>query len=135
MYKHKYLAELEAKYPDLGQLYPFHEPDDKHLTAGLEEYGFDVRETFNLWVVLAMWLYERLRYFLEVGGSVINLTYHKFEIDGEKLTLQECVERMIKDCEIMIVKNEWITEDVEEMNVAREDLFKVLNKVYWALWW
>ena len=135
MYKHKYLAELEAAHPDLGSLYPFHEPDDEHLAAGLEEYGFDVRETFNLWAVFDMWLYERLRYLLEVGGSVVDLTYHKFDIDGEKITLKECIERMIKDCEIMITKNEWIEEDVKEMNAAREDLFKIFNKVYWALWW
>ena len=135
MHNHKYLKELEAKHTDLGSLYPFHSQDDEHLTAGLAEYGFDVRETFCLWCTFAIWLYERLRYFLDVGGSVINLEYYKFDIDGVKLTQKECIERMIKDCEIMIIKNDWLEEDVKEMNAAREDLFKIFNKVYWAMWW
>lgn len=120
-HKHEYLLEVfgEKNIP-----FPFNQ----------EDYcEFDSRDTYSLDHTLVCWLYERLRYFQE--GTIINLDYHKFDIDGEELTQAQCIQRMIDDCKVIMVGDLWKDEDSKKMEVAKDDLFKVLSKVYWAMWW
>lgn len=119
--KHKYLQELNA-HPD--QLFPFLEEDYPDM---------DVRDTWNMDSALAAWLYERLRFFQEEASQIVDLHFHKFEIDGEELTEMQCIERMIEDCKVLILSDDY--EEYEEMVAAKDDLFKVLSKIYFALWW
>ena len=116
---HKYLLEVfsEDKIP-----FPFNQ----------ESYSeFDERDTYDLSFTLACWLYERLRFFQE--GTCVDLNFHTFNIDGETLTQAQCVQRMIDDCNTIMTGDEF--EGRVEMNAAKDDLFKVLSKVYWAMWW
>ena len=59
-----------------------------------KEYGFDERETWSLDTTFIYWLYERLRMFNEV--NCINTEFHTFEINGKKLTQQECIDIISK---------------------------------------
>ena len=120
--KHKYIREL---FPDR---LPF--PYDE------EDYNeFDERDTFNLDNTLILWLYERLRYFQDHASKVVNFDYHKFEIDGEELTQRQCIDRMVEDCKAIMTELNADEEDFKAADVAKDDLFKVLSKVYWAMWW
>lgn len=121
--KHKYLQELF--------------PNDK-LPFPFEERGyakFDERDTYNFDFTLAAWLYERLRYFQDEVSKTIDFEFYKFDIDGEELTQMECIDRMVADCKVIMLGDSLLKSDYENMNIAKNDLFKILSKVYWAMWW
>ena len=118
---HKYLREL---FPDGDIPFPFCEEDYPDM---------DERDTFNLDVTLIGWLYERLRLFKDI--NVIDLEYYHFQIDGEDLTQGACIDRMIKDCEIILKEIDEMEEDWNKIEATTRDLFKVLSKVYWVMWW
>ena len=119
--KHKYLQELNLMRESI---FPFGESDYPEM---------DPRDTFSLDHTLALWLYERLRYLQEEASQVVDYTFYTFEIGGEQLTEMQCMERMIEDCRILIVSDYYEEED--KIVAAKDDLFKVLSKVYFALWW
>ena len=122
--KHKYIREL---FPDDNMLWPYSEED---------YYDFDERDTFNLDCTIVAWLYERLRFFQEHASKVVVMddpTWRTFEVDGEKLTQLQCVDRMVEDCKIILLGDEF--DDHEKMDTAMRDLFKVFSEVYWAMWW
>lgn len=120
-HKHKYLLEVfdENKIP-----FPFNQSDYAN---------FDCRDTYEFFHTLTCWLYERFRYFQE--GTCIDLNFHKFDIDGKELTQAQCIQRMVDDCKIIMVGDLWDDEEAQKMEEAKDDLFKVLSKVYWAMWW
>ena len=120
--KHKYIREL---FPDGNLPFPY----------GEEDYpDFDERDTFNMDYTIIARLYEGLRYFQD-GNTCVNLNYHKFNIDGEELTQIQCIDRMIKDCEIILKGDSLNDEEFKDLDAAKDDLFKVLSKVYWTMWW
>lgn len=119
--KHEYLHEL---FPDGKLLFPYSEED---------YHDFDTRDTFNMNHTLIMWLYQCLRFFEEEASKVVNFNFHKFDIDGEELTQMQCIHRMVDDCTVIIKSDEF--EEMEKIDAAKDDLFKVLSKVYWAMWW
>lgn len=97
-----------------------------------EEYGFDERETWALDSAFYCWLYERLKMYLDV--NCVNLTYHKFEYEGEELTQQECIDRMIHGCEIYFnQEDDWNIS--EEDQKAINDIAKIWAIVLPAMWW
>ena len=122
--KHKYLHEL---YPDGRITWPY----------GEEDYpDFDERDTYDMDYTLIAWLYERLRYFQDFVSTQIVMDdpeWHTWEIDGEKLTQLQCINRMVDDCKIILLKDEF--DDHDEIDAAKDDLFKVWIKVHWAMWW
>lgn len=118
---HKYLLEV---FPEDEIPFPFNQ-------EGYSE--FDKRDTYSLFYTLACWLYERLRFFQE--GTCIDLNFWKFNIDGEELTQAQCIQRMIDDCKIIMLGNDWDNDEFEKMNAAKDDLFMILSKVFWAMWW
>lgn len=119
--KHKYLREL---FPDGSIPFPYGEKDYP---------DFDPRDTFSMEYTLAAWLYERLRYFQSDEHVCIDLNYHTFDIDGEELTQLQCIDRMIEDCKIILISDDFT--EFDKMEAAKNDLFMVLSKVYWAMWW
>ena len=121
--KHKYLLEL-FKEDDL--LFPYNEED---------YHDFDDRDTFNMDYTLIAWMYQCLRFFQDVASKTVNFDFHKFEIDGEELTQRQCIDRMVKDCTTILNGDCWKEEEIKKMDIAKDDLFKVLSKVYWAMWW
>lgn len=127
--KHKYLHELFR-----GEGIPF--------PYGEEDYAeFDKRDTYCMDQTLIAWLYERLRYFQdEVSKHVITtdpmyIFGKEVIIDGKHVTQQECIDRMVEDCKIILLELDKIEENWDAAEAAKNDLFNVLSKVYWAMWW
>ena len=121
--KHKYMREL---FPE-RLLFPYDEED---------YHEFDERDTFNLDCTIVAWLYERLRYFQDHVVNIVVMddpTWRTFEVDGEKLTQLQCIDRMVEDCKIILLGDDF--EEHEKMDAAMRDLFKVFSEVYWAMWW
>lgn len=126
--KHKYIREL---FPD-SLPFPYNEEDYP---------DFDERDTFSMDHTLIMWLYERLRFFQDEVSQDIVMTDKLYMfgevvlIDGKEVTMLECVDRMVEDCKLIISALEQIEEDWVVAEAAKNDLFKVLSKAYWAMWW
>ena len=126
--KHKYLHELFPK------VLPF-----PYGERGYQK--FDKRDTFNLDSTLIMWLYEHLRYFQDVVAKKVVMddpTWRTYEVDGEQLTQLQCIDRMVEDCKAILLYDELKDKDDQEwskIDADKDDLFKVLSKVYWAMWW
>lgn len=119
--KHKYLRELFQN----GKL-PFPYSEENY-------HDFDERDTFSMDYTLVAWIYECLRFFKE--ETPIDLTYHIFDIDEEELTQIQCIDRMIEDCKIILLNDGTFGDQFTKVDAAKDDLFKVLSKVYWAMWW
>ena len=127
--KHKYLHEL---FPDKLP-FPYSEED---------YHDFDKRDTYSMDYTLIAWLYERLRYFQDEVSKTVDLNDgplymfgKKVVVDDLEVTLGQCISRMIVDCEVILIVLNQIEEDWEAADAAKNDLFMVLSKVYWAMWW
>lgn len=119
--KHEYLHEL---FPDEDIIFPYSEKDYP---------DFDKRDTFCMDYTLIAWLYERLRYFQDEASKVIDFSYRKFDIDDKELNQMQCINRMVEDCKAILTLDEF--KEFDKIDAAKDDLFKVLSKVYWAMWW
>lgn len=129
--KHEYLREL---FPEEQLPFPYSEED---------YHDFDVRDTFSMNDTLVAWLYECLRYFQDEASKIVDFTFHKFIINDDELTQEQCIDRMVKDCRIILLYNDNMFDDFKKgdeyiknvVEPAKNDLFKILSKVYWAMWW
>lgn len=126
----KYLDDIGVtNRPDLWN------EEDKRQEKWTEErntYGFDERETWALDFTFYCWLYERLKMYLDV--NITDLTFHKFEYEDETLTQEECINRMIKGCEIYFEEDgRWPIS--EENQKAMDDVAKIWAIVLPAMWW
>lgn len=99
--KRKYLDEIG--YTNRPDTYCKH---DKERMAKWKlqrkELGFDGREIWNLDVSFYCWLYERLRFYLETAP--IDLSYNKFEFEGNIYTQKEMIENIISTLEKYLLK-------------------------------
>jgi len=58
-------------------------------------YGFDGRETWSLRTTMMELLYERLKMYLDLADSVINLDHYQFIFEGVAFTQRECIVLLI----------------------------------------
>ena len=99
-----------------------------------EEYGFDERETWSLDHAFYCWLYERLKMYVERASKIVQLDFHKFEYEGEELTQQECIDRMIYGCEVYFAQeDEWNISEEDRKIIS--DIAKIWAIVLPAMWW
>lgn len=94
--KHKHLTDLE-----ITPFYPWDWWNPKDWWRSFKnwrfkrKYGFD---RFNLWDLdqyMTHTLLEHLIQFRKDAPKVIDMEYHKIEVDGEKLTLKEVLDLII----------------------------------------
>lgn len=82
---HKYLSDIgievkEGCVPGMNNVSILTDSRAERFKKQIEEYGFDDRETWNLDYISACWLYEHLMMFREIGGQVVDLKFHKFNV-------------------------------------------------------
>lgn len=129
--KHHYLQEVfgkEIPFPFSEKNYP----------------AFDDRDTFNFDDTLVCWIYERLRFFQDYATKIVDFKAKTFEIDGQILTQEDCIDRMVCDCKKLMrpPEFEYLEDTIEQMEKqdkyitdAANDLFKVLAVCYPCMWW
>ena len=121
---HEYLQRLFKEKKDFPYPYNLEDSND-----------FDARETYSFNYTMIAWLYEHLKYFQEKASKVFD--FHTFAIDEETLTQMECIDRIVKDCEIYLKFGDKIfglsKNEEEEIKNAINDLFKVLSIVFWSM--
>ena len=105
-------------------------------------YELNTKETFSLNMTILAYLYEHLVMYKEAASGIVNLNYHKFNINDEILTEEQCINRMLDDIRVILSVDDSdcvSVEDCEEqdkiMTEKKNDLFEVLKVCFWALWW
>lgn len=108
--------------------------DDVHQEQWAKErdkYGFDERETWELNFSFYLWLYERLKRFVDV--CCIDLDYHKFKYNGAEYTQRQMIDMMIERLEFSF-KPEY--NDFDEKQYAYvSEIEKIWAIVLPAMWW
>lgn len=108
--------------------------DDKRQGNWKEErdvYGFDERETWSLNLTFHLWLYERLKMYVEV--CCVDLDFHKFEYNGKEYTQRQLIDMMIERLEFSF-KPEYNDFDETQYNYVSE-IEKIWAIVLPAMWW
>ena len=131
MAKCKYLSDIGVSDDDIVANY-CSEDDDPRQERWIkqrEEYGFDDRETWSLDITIFQFLYTRLMMYKEIGGQVVDLSYHKFNYDGNEVSLGDAINIIINECKRMI--------QAEFLNRTRFDpkIWTLLGDIMPALWW
>lgn len=125
----KYLDDIGVTdRPDL-----WNKNDDRQTKWAQERdaYGFDERETWNMDFSFYLWLYERLKRFVEIAP--INLDYHKFEYNGKEYTQRQMIDMMLERLEFSFKPghNEF---DKKQYSYVSE-IEKIWAIVLPAMWW
>ena len=153
MLRHKYLEEIgvvEKKFSNhYGKL--ILKPKtllkkiarDYRLKRYEKEYGVHYRDTWSLDFTFYLWLYERLRSYVDIASTFIDITSrYDFEYKGEtysQLELINILESKLED----IIKGEFDDDFAnsyyEEECVNRNELIKEICEIWGILlpsmWW
>lgn len=125
----KYLEDIAPKIKPQG----YHDNSDYRHQRWLEQekiYGFNDKETWDLDKTFAELIYERLTMYKKIGGEVVNLTCHEFDIDGVTLTLEECIEIILTNCEMAIR-----SDNPDTYTEHMDKVWGFMKEIHWCLWW
>lgn len=128
----KYLDDIGEDYSWVWK--PEGSERDETFEKEREIYGFDNRETWCLDDVFYMWLYERLKMFVEIGGQVVDLNFHKFNFKGKEYTQLELINMMIERLEYYFKKGDLFVSSEEEYEPIKE-IGEIWALVLPAMWW
>lgn len=129
--KRKYLDDLGIK--DRHDLWNPNDNRQSIWQRQRREYGFDERETWSLDSAFYLWLYERLKMYLEYASRVVDLDFHKFIFKGEKYTQKQLIDMMIERLENYFA-NKYDTESEEESS-RLDEVAEIWVLVLPAMWW
>ena len=144
--KHKYLDDIGVDY---SQVWDKENSDrDERFEEQQRTYGFDERETWNLDGTFYMRLYERLKMYVEIGGKIVDLNYHKFTFKGKEYTQLEMINMMLERLEYYF-NEDAIDDKIDEYRKQGMNILEADQKAYepvieigeiWAIvlpamWW
>ena len=128
----KYLDDIEIDYSWVWE--PEGSERDELFEKEREIYGFDSRETWSLDYVFYMWLYERLKMYIEYAGEIVNLNFHKFVYKEKEYTQLELINMMIERLESYFKKEDLFVSSEEEYEPIKE-IGEIWALVLPAMWW
>lgn len=127
---HYYLNKLGVEHPD--QWCP-NDHREKKWKKERKKYGFDSRETWSLDSTFFMWLYEHLKMFMKVADGVVNLNFHKIEIDGVEHTQRQWILMCLEDLK-EILKTAY-PKDNKDDKERTDRVMKIWSHIYPYMWW
>lgn len=77
------------------------------------KYGFDFRETINMDLMFAEWLYSRLMMLKQ--QTMDNLSFHSVKFEGQKYTVEQAVDQILKATKEYLYYYEVIEMSSEEV--------------------
>ena len=128
----KYLDDIGEDYSWVWK--PEGSERDELFEKEREIYGFDSRETWSLDYVFYMWLYERLKMYIEYAGEIVNLNFHKFVYKEKEYTQLELINMMIERLESYLKKEDLFVLSEEEYEPIKE-IGEIWSLVLPAMWW
>jgi len=98
--RNKYLEDIGLKPWEYGVNWTL-DSDKERLKVWKKqrkEYGFDERETYEIYPRFAEWLYSRLMMYREAAAEIgkVDLTYHTCEFEGKTYTQIEAIDKVLK---------------------------------------
>ena len=133
MQRNKYLDDLGIPITEYGTNFiGDNDERNKEWEKEREEYGFDNRETWCLDRILAEWMYSRFIMYKEV--TIVNLDYHKYNIDGKEWTQRECIDKIIENTKFYLC-NETYAPDSTEVYEKLSEAIKIMSEVIFDMWW
>ena len=143
--KRKYLDDIGCTSRfDTWDLGPDRERREKEFKEQRDIYGFDERETWNLNETFLEFLYERLMMYIEIGGGMVNLNFHKFKFRGKEYTQLELLNIMLDDLKHLITTDEdeyfgvntkKYKQILREIPYRRNRVMDIWKLVFPAMWW
>ena|SRR5699024_231992 len=127
----KFIDELGIKHEKTPQGWANHDLIRRRKwEIQREKWGFDERETWDLSYSFILWLYERLKVYNEI--NIVDTEAVSYVFKGKIITFQECIERMLKGCEIYLTKDTYRTEeDIKKI----DETLKLFTLCFYDLWW
>lgn len=110
MKRNKYLDDIGIKINNYGSNFI----KDRKIQRFFErrKYGFDFRETINMDLMFAEWLYSRLMMLKE--QTMDNLSFHSIEFEGEKYTIEQAINQILNITKDYLYHYEVIDMDGDE---------------------
>lgn len=101
-----------------------------------EKYGFDYRETWCLSYTMNLFLYERLCMYLRIADEYVDLRLTKYEYNGEILTLEKCIGRMIYGLKLeLTLKDDDEKRRMPEYRKFINDVYPLYDLCKYDLYW
>ena len=116
--------------------------DGRHKVWAMERdfYGFDVTEIWNLDDTFLMMIYERLKLFLQQTSGLVDLSYHRIEVESEEKSLDEWIREILT-----LIRRIWTFDSTlkykdpnytEEQSIKDEEkVYMILSRISRHLWW
>ena len=134
MQKCKYLDDLGIRIEEYGTNFISDEDERNESWAKQrEEYGFDVRETWNLDNTFIEWIYTRFMMYRE--HCIVNLDYHKISYKSEEMTQREAIDKVIYLAKEVLQNEDWDAKG-EKMKIENmEEICEILKELLPYMWW
>lgn len=105
--------------------------------------GWDERCGWNLNTFMIEQIYTWLQIYFDNADGFVDLSYHKFNIDGKEITEREAILKTLSDLEFWLLNNDpddWHDYDftkglVNEAQNKIEEAFKIIGFILPSLWW
>ena len=96
--RNKYLEDLGLEPYQYGVNWTLDDKrkDLRRWDRQRRKYGFDERETREMDVAYAEWLYSRLMMYRKRASKAVDLTYYSIEFDGKEYTQIEAIDKVLK---------------------------------------
>ena len=123
MQKNKYLDILGIKRKNYGSNFVKENKIQRFFER--RKYGFDYRQTINMDLMFAEWLYSRLMMLLEQTDD--DLTFNSIEFEGEKYTIERAIHRILKATSEYLYFYEEL--DMYSEEVEEDDIVHIQNEM------
>lgn len=103
----------------------------------VREYDKKEKDTpidWNLDYELIEWLNKNLKVFYDNANEVIDLRFHKFMYKGKEYTQEQMIEKLI-DTTDYLKKNYFIVDNPKKIISKTNEMFTILKKIFYTLWW
>ena len=123
MRRNKYLDDLGIKRKNYAS--NFAKKDKIQRFFDRRKYGFDYRETINMDLMFAEWLYSRLMMLLEQTDD--DLTFNSIEFEGQSCTIEQAIQRILKATKEYLYFYEEL--DMNSKNMTEDDIVSIQNEM------
>lgn len=129
MQRCKYLDDLGLKIEEYGTNFmPDDDPRSYKWAKERQEYGFDVRETWNLYNTFVEWIYTRVLMYKEC--NCVDTSFHKVSYKDSYITQEEAMDMILSLSKQILLD---MDNDELKLNNLREicDLWKEILPLMW----
>lgn len=123
MIRNKYLDDLGIKRERYGSNFIKSHKLQRFIER--RKYGFDYKETVNMDVIFAEWLYSRLTILIE--QTMDDLTFNTVDFGGKTYSIDQAIHRILKATKDYIWYNDMVWGYTEEP--PEEEIEQIINEM------